>query len=112
MRCPKCGIKLPRGEMVGHLWQEHQLILQADKARMPWNVLEDWITHHGDEQDGILLDPCRALVRQLDPVAGSLRLERLILAKGIDDVKARRFLMDKAADAYACICPHCFALVA
>ncbi|HEV3237472.1 MAG TPA: hypothetical protein VGZ25_10820, partial [Gemmataceae bacterium] len=111
MRCPKCNVKMSRGNMLGHLWQEHQLILEANKARKPWSLLEEWIANHGDEQDGILLEKCRQLVSQFDPVSGPLRLERLILAKGIDDVKARRFLVHKAEAAYACICPHCFALV-
>jgi hypothetical protein len=111
MRCPKCNAKMARSNMIGHLWQEHQLILEANKARMPWSLLEEWIANYGDEQNGILLDKCRQLVTQLDPNSGPLRLERLILAKGIDDVKARRFLVHQAESAYACVCPHCFGLV-
>ncbi|MFL5242454.1 MAG: hypothetical protein ACJ8FY_10135 [Gemmataceae bacterium] len=111
MRCPKCAVKLSRSEMLVHLWQEHQLILHADKARKPWKLLEKWIAAHGEEQNGILLEKCRSLVAVMEPATGRMRLERMILANGVDDVEARRFLLRQAVEAHACVCPHCFALV-
>ena len=110
MRCPKCAVKLSRGEMLVHLWQEHQLILHANKARKPWNLLEQWIAAHGAEENGILLEKCRSLAEVLEPVTGRTRLERMILANGVDDVEARQFLLRKAIETHASLCPHCFAL--
>jgi hypothetical protein len=41
MDCPRCGVRLPRMEMVKHLWHDHGLWLDAGKVRSPQRVAEE-----------------------------------------------------------------------
>src|SRR5262249_31872720 len=41
MDCPRCGVRLPRVEMVKHLWHAHRLFLDRGKVRDPDRLAED-----------------------------------------------------------------------
>jgi hypothetical protein len=41
MDCPRCGVRLPRMEMVKHLWHDHGLWLDAGKVRSPQRAAEE-----------------------------------------------------------------------
>jgi hypothetical protein len=115
MTCPRCSVELRRREMVPHLWQEHQLVLDGRRVRDPWQMVEEWLTEMlpgrppGDA--AALLDHCRTLGQRLDPENGLTRVHRLFMAHGVDDEEARRSLLAEAAARRASLCPDCFALV-
>lgn len=41
MDCPRCGVRLPRVDMVKHLWHDHGLWLEAGKVRSPQRAAEE-----------------------------------------------------------------------
>ena len=41
MDCPRCGVRLPRMDMVKHLWHDHGLWLDAGKVRSPQRAAEE-----------------------------------------------------------------------
>lgn len=41
MDCPRCGVRLPRVDMVKHLWHDHGLWLDAGKVRSPQRAAEE-----------------------------------------------------------------------
>src|SRR5262249_1532261 len=66
--CPRCQVQLHRPEMAEHVWQKHQLVLDGLSIREPWKLIEDWIETSYINGNADLLDRCRDLGRQLDPV--------------------------------------------
>jgi hypothetical protein len=111
MSCPRCGIELRRPEMIEHLWDEHQLVLDGRRVREPWSLIEEWVDQYRQRPEGELLDRCRALVQRLDSDGGPQRFHRLLLSRGIADEEARRSLLEEAAAGHAACCPWCFAMV-
>jgi hypothetical protein len=111
MGCPRCRLHLRRRDMVKHLWEEHQLVLDGRRVREPWAVIDDWIDFYSRTPNPELRDRCRLLSERADPDNGLLRLQRRYLSKGIDDPDARQALLDEAERTRASLCPHCYALV-
>jgi hypothetical protein len=111
MSCPRCSAELRRPEMIRHLWEEHRLLLEGRRVREPWGLIEEWVDAFRGRPDPELLDRCRLLGQQLDPEHGLLRVERLILARGVADADARRRLLEDAAEQHAARCPWCYTLV-
>src|SRR5205823_11491907 len=85
MSCPRCPTQLRKKDMVRHLWDRHRLVLDGQRVREPWRVLEDWAVDYGLEKDPELLRRCRELARQVDPEGGLPRLHRLMLRRGMQD---------------------------
>jgi hypothetical protein len=111
MVCPRCGVQLRRQQMVGHLWDEHQLLLDGHRVREPWQLVEDWVEDYRRGSDAEALERCRLLGQRLDPENGLQRVQRVFLARGIDDEEARRTLLAEAQEQGGSLCPHCYALV-
>ncbi len=111
MSCPRCDTELRRPEMIQHLWNAHQLILEGRRVREPWGLMEDWIEAYRRKPDPELLERCRLLGQRLDPDNGPARVQRLLLRHGVDDAEAKRALLEEAAAHHAALCPWCFALV-
>lgn len=109
MNCPRCGLELRRAQMVKHLWDRHRLVLDGRRVREPWRVLEDWVVDYGLEKDAALLARCQDLARRLDPKAGAVLLQRLLLRHGIEDPQARAELQKAAQQRHASLCPYCYA---
>jgi len=109
--CPRCSIRLPRPDLVRHLWLEHRIVLDGRSARKPWRLIEDWLEEYCQNPKPQLLARCRALARRVDPETGIRRAERLFLAHRIEDESARRALLAEARTRQASLCPRCFALV-
>ncbi len=111
MRCPRCDLELRRAEMIGHLWSEHRLVLDGQKVREPWTLIQDWL----DETDGVLsadvLARCQSLAQQVDPDNGLVRLYRMVLQAGLKDAEAQRGLLGAAKERGASICPGCYTLL-
>lgn len=111
LRCPRCGIQLRRPDMIQHLWQEHQLILDGESVREPWNLIEHWVALYLSGGDATHLARCQALAEQLAGEAGLLRVYRLFLAQGIDHREGRQTLREEAGRRASCLCPRCYAWV-
>ncbi len=111
MNCPRCGMELPRLQMVDHLWDEHRLVLEGRRVREPWRLIEDWIEDYRLERDAAVLDRCRDLARRLEGPDGLHHLQRLLLRHGIEDREAMAILREQARQAGASLCPHCLAHV-
>lgn len=111
MRCPRCQVEMPRHDMVGHLWNEHRLVLDGQRVREPWPVIEDWLAEAGPGGDASILERCRTLAQQLDPERGLHQLQRLIVSRKINDPDARRALLAEAAAHRGSLCPRCYDLV-
>jgi hypothetical protein len=111
MICPRCGVELKRRRMIAHLWEQHQLLLDGRQVREPWQLIEDWIDAHRRRTDPEALDRCRILAQRIDPDDGPLRVQRLFLARGVDDPEGRKALLAEAAERRASLCPHCYAFV-
>jgi hypothetical protein len=110
MTCPRCNVELRRPAMARHLWKEHRLVLDGRRVRDPWSVIEECVDDYRAGKNPDLLERCRALAQRVDAEHGLLRLERLLLARGLDDPEARAALLEEAADAHAALCPWCFGL--
>ena len=61
MSCPRCPTELRKKDMVGHLWEKHRLVLDGQRVREPWRVIEDWVVDYGLEKDPQVLQRCREL---------------------------------------------------
>jgi hypothetical protein len=111
MSCPRCSVELRRPEMIEHLWNEHQLILDGRRVREPWAMIEEWIAAYRADPDPELLQVCRTMAQRLDGEEGLQRVHRLIMQAGVDDPEAQRGLLQQAAEEHAACCPRCYALV-
>jgi hypothetical protein len=111
MTCPRCGTELRRRQMIRHLWDEHQLLLDGRRVREPWQLMEEWLDGYRRKTDPDALDRCRILAQRLDPDSGPFRVQRLFLARGIDDPDGRKALLAEAEDRRASLCPSCFGFV-
>ena len=53
LKCPKCGVKLTRPELIVHLWKRHQLIFERGQVLDPRPIVEkvlaDVATHMADK---------------------------------------------------------------
>lgn len=109
--CPRCSVRLPRPDLIHHLWQEHHLVLDGRSARDPWRLIEDWLEEYCQNPRPDLLKRCRAFAQRVDPEGGIHRVQRLFLAHRIEDEAARRALLSEAKARQASLCPRCFAMV-
>lgn len=111
MTCPRCKIRLPRTEMIKHLWVRHQRVLVGRKLRRPWNLIERWLEEYRQHADPELLARCRTLAQHVDPLQGPRHFQRLLLLHDIDNGAAKKVLVEEAVRQRASLCPYCFALV-
>lgn len=111
MSCPRCQVEMRRPDMLRHLWDEHKLLLVGRSVREPWSLLEEWLRRGRAGRTVDLADRCRNLAQHLDPDHGLLKVNRMILARGLDDAEARQFLLEEADEQHASLCPRCFGLV-
>jgi len=102
--CPLCPVRLQRRDMVKHLWLQHRLLLDGQRAREPWAVVEDWTQGYRDTGDRQFLVRGLDLARHLDAEHGADRLQQLLAGREPDPfAEARR--------RGGSLCPHCFALL-
>ncbi len=111
MSCPRCGIEMRRNYMVGHLWQEHRLLLEENRVRDPWNVVAEWLQRAAETRDRRYLERCRIAVDKIDPQNGQKRLTRMLLARNLADSATRQEILNEAREQQASCCPVCFAFV-
>jgi len=111
MSCPRCAIQLRRPEMIGHLWDEHRLLLDGRRVREPWAIIEEWIARYRERREPEWIDRCRTLVQRLDSEEEARRFHRLLLSNGIADDEAQRDLIEAAVEQHASCCPWCYGLV-
>jgi uncharacterized C2H2 Zn-finger protein len=111
MSCPRCPTELRKKEMVGHLWDAHHLVLDGQRVREPWRVVEDWVVDYGLEKDPQVLQRCRELALKDDPQAGLARLQRLLYQRGLRDRELLNELRMQVKARKASLCPHCCAPV-
>jgi hypothetical protein len=97
--------------MAPHLWLEHQLLLQGKQARKPWPVLEEWAVSAARDGNRRLLSLCRTLGAQLDPATGRIHIDRVLLAKGVDNAEARGTVYSALYKSGGTLCPHCYTLL-
>ncbi len=109
--CPRCGVRLEADELVKHLWERHQLLLESGRVREPWDVIGQWVSDFTRTNKADYLDRAIELAQALDPTDGLSRVHRLLLLGGSDDEEARALLRAEAAEKNATLCPHCYALV-
>jgi hypothetical protein len=112
MRCPRCGVRLPRPDMAKHLWQDHKLLLDGRHVREPWQLVEEWVGDYARSGDAETLERACELGRQLDPDQGPIRVQRLLLAGGSADPEALDALRAESARRRVSVCPSCFSLTA
>lgn len=109
--CPRCGARLESDELVKHLWEKHQLLLENGRVREPWDVIGQWVGDFNRTSNEDFLDRAIELAQALDPAEGISRVHRLILLGGSDDEEAHALLRAEAAEKNGTLCPHCYALV-
>ncbi|MBI2806903.1 MAG: hypothetical protein HYX68_18135 [Planctomycetes bacterium] len=112
MSCPRCPTELPKKEMVVHLWDKHRLVLDGQRVREPWRVIDDWVVDYGLEKDPQVLQRCRELALKDDPQIGLARLQRLLYRKGLRDRELLFELKSLVKTRKATLCPHCCTSVA
>ncbi|MBY0526564.1 MAG: hypothetical protein K2R98_24425 [Gemmataceae bacterium] len=110
IRCPRCPVKLQRSDMVKHLWLQHRLLLDGNKAREPWPAIEEWIAAYHAGGDRKLLARCFEVARHVDPEGGPTRVRQLLTIR-VDDGPAPADLFAEAEQRGASLCSHCFGLV-
>jgi hypothetical protein len=87
--CPRCGVKLPRIEMVRHLWARHKKLLAGRRVRSPWRLIERWTT---------------------GPGGGTANAHRNLLRWGTHDDRSLAAARSDANRRRGGLCPHCFAI--
>jgi hypothetical protein len=99
--CPRCRVRLPRVEMVKHLWHEHGLSLERGRTRTLRRLIEDLQARFTVTGEPGLLDRVAAL-------AGPAGLRRWIAG---EEPQAEEVapLLAAAAEHGAGLCPGCFA---
>jgi hypothetical protein len=99
LRCPRCRARLPRVEMVKHLWHEHGLLLERGKARSAERTLEVLSARFSETGGGAHLD-------QVGATSGPDGLRRWLAREGapIEDLTP---LLTEARDREAGLCPQC-----
>ncbi len=109
MRCPRCPVRLPRTEMVRHLWLTHRLLLDGRRTREPWEVVEELLHACAKQKDPALLARCFELAVHADPEQGAervrLRMQILGLRPGGDEA------LRQAEERGVSLCPRCRAPV-
>jgi predicted RNA-binding Zn-ribbon protein involved in translation (DUF1610 family) len=111
MSCPRCGVELRRYAMIGHLWEEHHLLLEGKRVRDPWGVVEEWLTFAKEHHDPKWVERSRVAAEKIDPQHGRYRLNRLLLSRGLGDNPTKLALLAEAREQHAGLCPSCFAFV-
>jgi hypothetical protein len=111
LSCPRCPAQLRRPEMIQHLWEQHQLVLDGRRVRDPWSLVEEWVAAYRDSRDPELIQRCRTLAGRLDGGQGLRKLDRLLLARQVADEETRAAVLGEARRTHASLCPWCFALV-
>ncbi len=111
MACPRCQVELTRLDMIGHLWDEHRLVLEGRRVREPWHIIQGWVDDYRLETDPAVLERCRTLATRTDAEHGLAQLQRLLLQRGVDDPAVRDALRAEAGERGASLCPHCYAEV-
>src|SRR5207253_10040888 len=111
MSCPRCPTELRKKDMVGHLWEKHRLVLDGQRVREPWRVIEDWVVDYGLEKDPQVLKRCRELALRDDPDTGLARLLRMLYRRGLRDRELLNELRAQVKARKATLCPHCCATV-
>ena len=86
-------------------------LLDGNRARDPWAVIEDWVASYHKTGDKSLLPRCFELVQRFDGEDGIGRLRQILTAGRIDGGQAKPELLEEAARAGASLCPTCSALV-
>ncbi|MBI3822493.1 MAG: hypothetical protein HY289_07415 [Planctomycetes bacterium] len=109
MSCPRCPTELRKKEMVGHLWDKHHLVLDGERVREPWRVIEDWVVDYGLEKDPAVLQRCRELAAKDDPQTGLAKLQRLLYRRGLRDRDLLFELRALVKSRKSTLCPHCCA---
>jgi hypothetical protein len=97
--------------MLRHVWLEHRMLLDGEKARPPWELLAQWVREYRRGNHPAALARCRSLAAHLDPRWGQLRFECLLDATNKDTDEAPGNLQVEAAAARVSLCPRCFAFV-
>ncbi|HZY84359.1 MAG TPA: hypothetical protein VFE78_05985, partial [Gemmataceae bacterium] len=110
MSCPRCAVQMRRPEMVRHLWDEHRLVLDGRRVREAWSVIDDWLVEYQESRNDELLERCRVVAAKIDDAA-PLRLQRIFLARGVEDPEALESLVEDAKGRHAAVCPSCYAPV-
>lgn len=111
MSCPRCPTELRKKDMVSHLWDKHRLVLDGQRVREPWRVIEDWLVDYGLEKDPQVLQRCRELALKDDAQTGLARLQRLLYRRGLRDRDLLNELKSQVKSRKATLCPHCCATV-
>src|SRR5262249_59602430 len=106
MDCPRCGVRLPRVEMVKHLWHAHRLFLDRGKVRDPDRLAEDRRAEFAATGDPSALDWAVLLARPGG--AGTLRAWGATSNPPAEDTAPLRAA---AQDRHPRLCPRCLAPV-
>ncbi|MFO0823866.1 MAG: hypothetical protein U0792_12265 [Gemmataceae bacterium] len=101
MSCPRCKIKLPRVEMIKHLWHEHQLILQKRETRSVWRTKTELRAAFSATGDNEPLD-------RFAELHGPAGLRRW-MAEDQVPIEELSPLLAGAAEHNAGLCPGCYA---
>jgi len=107
MSCPRCPTELRKKDMVTHLWDKHRLLLDGQRVREPWRLIEDWVVDYGLEKDAQVLMRCRELAVKDDPKNGLARLQRMLYRRGLRDRELLNELRAQVRTLNASLCPHC-----
>jgi hypothetical protein len=103
MACPRCRVRLPRVEMVKHLWHEHGLSLEKRKTRDAGKRLAVLHARHTATGDTAALD-------RVAELAGAVGLRKWVAA-GDTPAEEVAPLLGAAEECGAGLCPACFAEV-
>jgi hypothetical protein len=97
--------------MFRHVWLDHQMLLDGDKARPPWELLAQWVREYRRGNHPTALSRCRVLATHLNPRWGRTRIECLLDAEDKGVPEALGALVAEAAASHVSLCPQCFAFV-
>lgn len=108
--CPRCGAQATKDDLIRHLWEKHQLLLEQGRVREPWDMIGQWLAEYGRTGRAVFLDRSCDLAQVLDAASGLTRIHRLLLLGGTDEDESRALLRAEAEEQNATLCPHCYAV--
>jgi hypothetical protein len=113
LKCPKCPAQLPRGELIKHLWNQHQLLYCGEgKAATPRPELDQIITASAVAEDPAALDEAYSYSQLYFPEAERRLVFQSLAVRGNPDPTQTNRLMTLAEEQHAGLCPSCLSAVA
>jgi hypothetical protein len=92
VRCQQCQALLPLTGLAEHLWDEHRMLLEGERPRGVWTVIDECLARCAARPDEAELRRALELAERADPLSGAERFARAAHGLGIRHALVRQHL--------------------